>query len=147
MIRQAKPEDINAVAAIAVAAYSIYVARMGRRPAPMDQNFAEAQLLGRLWVYGRAGAIQGYIVAYPQSASFHIENVAVHPDYAGQGIGTKLMAHGEALAVEAGCSSVNLYTNAKMTENLTLYPRLGYVQTDRRIENGFDRVYFVKSLV
>lgn len=30
----------------------------------MDQNFAEAQHLNRLWVYKASDAVQGYIVAY-----------------------------------------------------------------------------------
>jgi hypothetical protein len=33
-----------------------------------------------------------------------------------------------------------------MTENLRLYPSLGYDLIDRRREHGFDRVYFRKSL-
>lgn len=147
MIRLAALDDLNAVAAIAVAAYSIYIPRMGRRPAPMDQNFAEAQHLDRLWVYKASDAVQGYIVAYRQGVSYHIENVAIHPDYSGQGIGKKLIVHSEHVARDAGCISVDLYTNAAMTENLALYPRLGYTQIDRRTENGFDRVYFTKSMV
>ena len=37
-------------------------------------------------------------------------------------------------------------TNEKMTENLTLYPRLGYCEVARRTEDGFNRVYFQKTL-
>ena len=33
-----------------------------------------------------------------------------------------------------------------MTENLALYPALGYVETGRRVEDGFSRVYFSKRL-
>jgi hypothetical protein len=33
-----------------------------------------------------------------------------------------------------------------MTENLLLYPSLGYHLIDRRREDGFDRVFFRKSL-
>jgi hypothetical protein len=33
-----------------------------------------------------------------------------------------------------------------MVENLAYYPRLGYVEYDRRREDGFDRVYFRKRL-
>ena len=36
--------------------------------------------------------------------------------------------------------------NAAMTENLTLYPRIGYVEVARRSEDGFERVYFTKDL-
>lgn len=52
----------------------------------------------------------------------------------------------EQKAKAEGYCRLELYTNAKMTENLGLYPRLGYQQFDRRIENGFDRVYFYKTL-
>lgn len=41
---------------------------------------------------------------------------------------------------------MELYTNAKMTENLTLYARLGWRETDRRTEQGFERVYFEKAV-
>jgi hypothetical protein len=37
-----------------------------------------------------------------------------------------------------------LYTNAAMSENLALYPRLGYREVDRRRDAGFDRVFFAK---
>jgi hypothetical protein len=33
-----------------------------------------------------------------------------------------------------------------MTENLDFYPRLGYLETQRVHEDGFDRVYFEKVL-
>jgi len=33
-----------------------------------------------------------------------------------------------------------------MHENLALYPQLGYTRTGERRENGFDRVYFEKTV-
>jgi len=33
-----------------------------------------------------------------------------------------------------------------MTENLSIYPHLGYIEVDRREEDGFSRVYFEKRL-
>jgi hypothetical protein len=33
-----------------------------------------------------------------------------------------------------------------MTDNLSLYPHLGYAEVDRRTEDGFNRVYFEKDL-
>ena len=33
-----------------------------------------------------------------------------------------------------------------MTENLELYPRLGYREIDRRLDQGFQRVFFSKRL-
>lgn len=33
-----------------------------------------------------------------------------------------------------------------MTDNLSIYPRLGYVEVERRLEDGFNRVFFEKRL-
>jgi hypothetical protein len=33
-----------------------------------------------------------------------------------------------------------------MTENLALYPRLGYIEAERCTDNGFERVFFAKRL-
>ncbi len=52
----------------------------------------------------------------------------------------------ERQAQAAGHRELRLYTNARMTENLRLYPRLGWVQTGRRIEDGLDRVFFHKTV-
>ena len=89
--------------------------------------------------------LAGYVVSYPQGDHLHLENVAVHPDYQGRGLGYRLIEHVEQKARQQGLDHVELYTNAKMTENLELYPRLGYHQFDRRVEDGFDRVYFSKK--
>ena len=43
-------------------------------------------------------------------------------------------------------AELRLYTNQLMTENLALYPALGYTETGRRAEDGFARVYFSKRI-
>ena len=63
-----------------------------------------------------------------------------------RGIGGSLIRFCEAEARRSGAEVVTLYTNEMMVENLTLYPRLGYVETGRRREDGFDRVYFEKRV-
>jgi len=57
-----------------------------------------------------------------------------------------LLAFAETSAREAGISTLRLYTNAAMTENLAFYPRLGYTETGRRTDSGFGRVFFAKHL-
>lgn len=64
----------------------------------------------------------------------------------GHGIGRALIAQVEATARKQGLAAVELYTNEKMTENLALYPRLGYRETGCHIEDGFARVFFRKDL-
>ena len=93
------------------------------------------------------GVLQGLIVFYPEEQHMLLENVAVLPSAAGRGIGKSLIGFCEEEARRRGFSAVHLYTNEKMTENLSIYPRLGYAEVARRTEDGFNRVFFEKPLV
>jgi len=87
----------------------------------------------------------GYVVHYSVGDLLHLENVAVMPQWRGRGIGGQLIAHAEDTARRLGLAGVHLYTNEVMTENLQLYPALGYVEIERKRVEGFNRVYFQKS--
>lgn len=146
-IRPANPADLAAVQAIIEAAYAQYVPLIGRRPAPMEADHAAHIAAGQTHLAESAdGALLGLIVFYPQDGAMHLDTVAVDPAAIGKGIGKALIAHCEAMARQAGLPRVDLYTNARMTANLSIYPRLGYRETDRRSEHGFDRVFFTKHL-
>ncbi len=147
MIRRAKIVDLAQIEACALAAYHPYIERIGRKPAPMVADF-NALIVGGMVYVGTddAGLVRGYVVYYPQADHVHLENVAVHPDCQGQGLGRQLIEWVEREAGVGGYHRIELYTNAKMSENLAVYPRLGYRQFDRRIEDGFDRIYFEKKL-
>lgn len=41
---------------------------------------------------------------------------------------------------------MRLYTNVLMTENLALYGRLGFRETGRVSEKGYERVYMAKAV-
>ncbi len=145
-IRKATRFDIQEIETCAVAAYTLYVERIGREPAPMVANFAASIGKGHLYVAQEDGRIVGFVVFYPKQDHVHLENVAVIPGFQNRGIGTRLIGFVEQEAQQDGYSRIELYTNTSMTENLELYPRLGYEQIDRRVEDGFDRVYFSKTL-
>jgi len=93
------------------------------------------------------GELAGVLVLAETDESFLIENVAVHPSKKGQGIGKALLVHAEQEAVARGYESVYLYTNDRMTENIAMYTRAGYVEYERRQELGFRRVFLRKSLL
>jgi hypothetical protein len=40
-----------------------------------------------------------------------------------------------------------LYTNEAMVENLAIYAHMGYVEVDRRTEDGYRRVFMEKVLL
>lgn len=137
--------DEPAVRACAERAYARYVAAIGREPAPMVADFAAQIGAGLVHVAeDAAGRLAGFIVFFPKDGRMFLENVAVRPEVAGRGIGGTLIRFCEVEARRAGLAAVRLYTNARMTENLSLYPRLGYVEVARRTEDGFDRVFFEK---
>lgn len=56
------------------------------------------------------------------------------------------MGLAEDEARRLGYSAVTVYTHERMTENIALYKKLGYTETERRRERGYDRVYLRKSL-
>lgn len=147
MIRRAVPEDETAVRDCAGRAYARYVAAIGRKPAPMVADFAARIRAGTLHVATDAGGrVQGFVVFYPLGDAMHLENVAVLPEAAGRGVGRALIGCCEAEARRAGLAAVELYTNEKMVENLSMYPHLGYREIGRARQDGFDRVFFRKEI-
>lgn len=146
IIRPARPDDVPAVRACAEAAYQIYVAAIGKKPAPMVADFAAAEAEGHLYVAEADGEIAGFVVFYARDDHVHLENVAVSPAHQGKGVGGKLIAHVEHETRTRGLGAVELYTNVKMTGNLTLYPALGYEEIGRWSEDGFDRVFYRKRV-
>lgn len=146
-IRLALATDEPAIRACAEAAYGGYVTAIGRKPAPMVADFAAQIAAGQVHVAtGTNGALLGYVVFFPEDRHMHLEAVAVIPAAAGQGIGKQLIRFCESEARRAGLKAVHLYTNQRMTANLSIYPHLGYVEVGRRSEDGFDRVYYEKPV-
>ena len=75
-----------------------------------------------------------------------IENVAVHPSYQGQGVGRMLMAFAEQEASKKQAERLCLYTNEAMRENIVFYENLGFREVERRVEDGYRRVFMQKAL-
>lgn len=146
-IRPARAEDELAVRECAVGAYERYVSAMGKKPAPMVADFAS--LIASRVVHvavERDVDVLGFIVFYHEGEHVLLENVAVRPNAVGQGIGKRLIAFCEREAKRSNAKSIKLYTNEKMTENLSIYPHLGYRETERKAEDGFNRVFFEKPI-
>jgi glutathione S-transferase/GNAT superfamily N-acetyltransferase len=146
VIRPADGHDAPGVAACVAAAYRHYVERIGRLPGPMTEDYAKVIRERRVSVAESNGRIAGVLVLTATEEGFLLENVAVDPSHRGMGLGRTLLEFAEAEARREGFDSIYLYTHEKMTENLALYAKIGYVEFDRRTENGFARVYMRKSL-
>ena len=145
-IRPAATEDVAAIRAIVESAYAIYEPRIGRAPAPVFADYPAFVAADDVWVGVVKGRVVGVLVIRPRDDDLELENVAVEPACQGRGYGRALIAFAEQQARELGLRAVVLYTNEGMVENLRLYPQLGFVETGRRIEDGYRRVFFRKGL-
>lgn len=146
IIRQARSNDVAELARLARAAYSGYVERMGREPAPMKADYAGLVEAGAVWTAEQAGVVVGLLVVEIGPDHVLLDNIAVAPYAQGTGVGRQLLEFAENHALRHGLREIRLYTNEAMTENLDYYPRHGYVETHRAVENGYRRVFFAKHL-
>lgn len=144
--RQASAADAPAVAACVHAAYVHYVERIGTTPGPMRDDYAEVIRERQVTVAESGGRLAGVLVLAQAAEGFLLENVAVDPTHKGKGLGRLLLRRAEAEARRAGYDSIYLYTHEKMAENRALYAKIGYVEYDRRSEEGLARVYMRKRL-
>lgn len=166
-IRPAVPDDCARLTDLASAAYGLYLDRMEKKPAPMLENYAERIAKGHVFVLEiqpvqpndkkddpeaqasfspSPAGIVGFIVLLPGNDALLLDNLAVDPAMQRRGYGKMLLAFAEETARKTGFLRISLYTNEVMTENLKLYPRLGYTQTRRAVEKGYNRVFFSKTL-
>jgi ribosomal protein S18 acetylase RimI-like enzyme len=144
--RPARSDEANALRQLVTDAYAPYIARMGKPPGPMLDDYARRIADGQAWVLDVDGAIAGLVVLEEDGDTLLLDNVAVSPAAQGKGYGRILIAFAEEEARRLGYAELRLYTNVLMTENIALYERLGFRQTGRISEKGFERVYMAKTL-
>jgi ribosomal protein S18 acetylase RimI-like enzyme len=145
-IRPARASDARAASLCVTAAYEKYIARMGKPPGPMLDDYAEVIARHRVFVIDGKAGLSGVLVLKQEGGGLLLDNVAVHPDGQGAGLGRALIDFAEAEAARLGYPALDLYTHELMTENIALYRARGYVETERREESGYARVYMRKAL-
>lgn len=130
-IRRATPADAAAVRELTRRAYAKWVPLIGREPRPMTADYDRAVVEHIVDLHEDNGLLIALIESVPAADHLLIQNIAVHPDYHGQGLGSRLVNHAEDVARRLGLSETRLYTNSRMEANIALYQHLGYVE-DRR---------------
>jgi ribosomal protein S18 acetylase RimI-like enzyme len=145
-MRPARVADAARVAELVDAAYGHYIERIGMKPGPMTDDYQEIIRTHSVTIAERGETIVGVIVLAIEDEGFLIDNVAVHPEHRGAGIGRGLLEFAEVEARQAGFDSIYLFTHEKMHENRALYKGIGYAEYDRRSQGDFSLVYMRKQL-
>ncbi|MEI4486890.1 GNAT family N-acetyltransferase [Frigidibacter sp. MR17.14] len=149
-LRPALPADLPAIEALIADSYGPWVARIGVRPGPLDDDYAALIAAGRILVLDEAGALQALLVLVPEPepapGAMLLDNLAVARAAQGRGLGRALVAEAETRARALRLPVLRLYTHARMESNIALYQRLGFAITERRIDKGLDRVFMAKPL-
>lgn len=147
VLRPAQTGEAPLLAALVERAYAHYVPVIGRRPAPMDDDYAARIVAGQAHVLECDGRILGLVVIEDQPGHLWLDNIAVEPEARGQGLGGLLLDFVEAEARRRGFQELRLLTNERMEANLVLYRNRGFAEVERREEKGFRRVFLRKALM
>ena len=146
-IRGADKGDAAAIHDCVRAAYQHYVQRMGKAPGPMLEDYSAVIAQHHAFVAEQGRHLIGVLVLIELERGPLLDNVAVHPNHQGHGLGRQLVEFAESRAKAMGYDEIHLYTHEAMVENIAMYEHLGYEETERRREKGYDRVYMRKALL
>lgn len=146
VLRPAGVADLDVIEAIVRDAYGKYVARIGKRPAPMSADYGRLIADGDVWVLECGNDVAGLMVLRPAADHLLIGNVAVSPAFQGRGLGRKLLAFAEGRARQLDLLEMRLFTNEAMHENIVIYRKLGWTEYERTESDGFRRVFMKKRL-
>ena len=140
-------KDVSAVTLsfIAKEAYSHYVNEIGRAPAPMVADYEQHLREDIIFTVKISQKVVGFAIIQQKDDGYWLETIAVLPDYSGQGIGSRLIHQIEAYLCPLA-THYQLYTNEVMRDAQNWYVKLGFQETDRRMCDGFQRIYYRKKL-
>jgi ribosomal protein S18 acetylase RimI-like enzyme len=146
-LRPGLRDDADAIRELVRVAYAKWVPLIGREPMPMRADYAVALAEHDFDLLVDGETIVGVLETLHHPDHLWIENIAVHPDRQGQGLGRRLLKWAEKRAEVAGTSELRLLTNQAFESNIALYQRVGYrIDRTEPFVLGGTTVYMSKSL-
>jgi GNAT superfamily N-acetyltransferase len=145
--RRATASDAGTVRDITRAAYTKWVAAIGREPKPMTANYEQVVLDHVIDLLEEDGRPIALIEIIPGPSHLLIENIAVLPDRHGEGIGGVLLKQAETIARSLGANELRLYINAKFSTNLSFYAHRGFSEFFREPHAAGGEIVHMKKLV
>lgn len=145
-IGPARRTDAGEVWAVVDAAFARYRERMEGPPAPVLADYARLAEAGRVTVARQGRRVVAVLVHEVTGRAVEIDTLAVHPSHEGRGLASLLLDHAIDAGLAAEAHAVTLYTNAVMEEAQSFWLARGFRQTGRRVEDGYDRLYYRRCL-
>lgn len=146
-LRRAGPADVPAIRALSRRAYEKWVGLIGREPIPMIADYEAAIRTHIFDLIEEHGRLIALVETAREADHLLVVNLAVDPDYQGQGLGDRLLGQAEETARHESYGEVRLYTNAAFTSNIAFYEKRGYREFERRsLGPGMMRIYMRKTL-
>ena len=142
MIRPATLADVDGLKAAIVAAYAPF-AEQGIGLPPVAEGLEDDVQNNHVWVADDRGIILGGVVLVLKDGHAHLANLAVHPDWAGQGLGRDLIDTVLHAAKAAGHENIVLTTHVDMAATIAFYAKLGWTELWRED----DKVRMTTSLL
>ena len=146
-IELATTSDAATVAKLVDAAYSKWIPILGRKPTPMTANYEDLIALDRVYKVCEGIELIGVCVIWTEKDALYIDNLAVHPDHQGRGIGDSMLQFAELKARERDLNRLTLVTNEKMEYNQIYYRKHGFNELRRDpLPDGGRVVWMYKEL-
>ncbi len=91
------------------------------------ETLQSQQRIGLVWVAADAGERPvGFIVTFELEGGIHIEEISVHPDHSGRGLGKRLIETLTQWAKQQGYLAITLSTFRDVPWNAPFYERIGF---------------------
>ena len=137
-IRKATPNDLIEIEACVKESFEEYIPLIRKKPAPMLKNYKEIIEKN----------ISGVVVIFDTIENYMwLDTLSVFKKYQGQGIGKQLIIFTEDFIREKKKVECRLRTNIKFENTVAIYRHLNYIEYQRILEDGYDRIYFKKILL
>tara|TARA_Y100001970_G_C14211521_1_gene847238 strand:+ start:1416 stop:1859 length:444 start_codon:yes stop_codon:yes gene_type:complete len=97
------------------------------------------------WVYSISEKVVGYIFGLIIMDEYHLTNIAVHPDYSRQKIGTKLIKHIILSLLTKNIKVILLEVSANNVPAIKYYQSMGFISVGVRkkyYKNGDDAILY-----
>jgi GNAT superfamily N-acetyltransferase len=140
VVRAATAADVEAMRAVGIAAGERFrviddprISARADDPPYTTDELTELVDSGAALVAELGGDVVGFMLMEELDGAAHVEELSVHPDAQGRGLGTALLDAADGWAAERGFHAVTLTTFRDVPWNRPFYERRGY-----RVVGGTD---------